>query len=515
MLYLKKRFFIIFVILNIWVGLFCQNKLNWFSPNEAIEDINCVRDAYLTFYPIPFKFCDSLEYEKKYQSIIEEIKTKYPAKIDSRQISIYCNELNSIIKDGHSSVEFNFASIKNLVFAKYIYFSLYIKRNELYIEKVLDKKSKLKSGDKIISINDVPADTIICLFQRLSSKENEEFFPNDYCSMSPYFIKSNCVNARKIRVSASRDNEKIYEERKGINLIKNKVRDNTWDNDTTFYKYQFKRKLYKISKPIISYNRGSLERSIVFFDNSEMSYWRNNTLNSAILRINGFEAVGNYYTSQFFTEMFDDIRKDSLGNLIIDIRGNLGGGHFETYELLKYIYRGEFKNADGYIISNYKIKNKDLNKLSVSENIEQLPNNRIKIKNTGNVLSRELLLSFNIDTVNTPPIYRFKNIYIIIDKNIYSQSIIFSYSMKYNIKNCTIIGETPLAPKWICSRYWPFKSLMAPKPLITKNSKLLIKMPHLCHIPPDGILINKPIQPDIEIESDKIDDFLIEKILRH
>lgn len=33
--------------------------------------------------------------------------------------------------------------------------------------------------------------------------------------------------------------------------------------------------------------------------------------------------------------MFDDLRKDSLENLIIDIRGNKGGGHYETNELLK------------------------------------------------------------------------------------------------------------------------------------------------------------------------------------
>lgn len=493
--------------------LYAQNKIESYTTQEAIEDVNCVRDSYLNFYPIPFKFCDSLEFEKSYQNIIKDIREKYPNKIDSRQISIYCNELNSNIHDGHSSVEFNFAAnFKNLIFAKYIYFTLFVKNKELYIEKLLDKNSKIKPWDKVISINGIPADTIINRFIRLESVENDDFFLNNYYTISPIFIKSNCVNSQNIRVSVSRGNENLVEERKGLNRIRNAVRNNTWDNDTSFYQYQFKKRLYKISKPLLSFNRTALERKIELFDNSEMSYWRNSTLNSAILRINGFEASNTYLISQFFTEMFDDLRKDSLENLIIDIRGNKGGGHYETNELLKSIYFGDFKDADGYIISKNIIKKKDLLKLSLSGNIEQLPNNRIKIKNTGNDFSKELFLSFNIDSTNTTPIYQFKNIYIIIDKNIYSRAITFTNSMKYNFKNCTIIGEIPLAPKWVCSLSWPFKSLSSPMPIVTKHAKLHIKMPHLCHIPPDGVLANEPIKPDEIVESDKIDDYLIEKL---
>lgn len=491
-----------------------QNRYKCYNKNEAIEDINSVRDAYLTYYPIPFKFSDRLEFEKKYQSIIEEIKTTNSLKIDSRQISIYCNELNSTIKDGHSSVGFHSTSIQNLIFAKYIYFTLFVKNKELYIEKVLNKKSKLKSYDKVISINNVPADTIINRYIRLSSKENNVFFQNSYYSISPNFIKSNCINSKKIEVIVLRGYDFVKERKKGINYLKYTIRRNIWDNDTSFYKYQFNNRLYKESKPIISFNRTTLERKRELFDNSEMSYWKNIDLKAGVLRINGFEASGKNITDSFFNEMFDDVRNDTLENLIIDIRGNSGGDFYETKELLKHIFPREFIRGDSYIINKKMLTESDLNKLTASENIENLENDRIRIKNTGNSLSKELLLSFNIDSTTSHPIYLFKNIYILIDKNIYSQAIIFSYSMKYNIKNCTIIGETPLAPKWICSRYWPFKSLMTPKPLITKNSKLLIGMPFLCHIPPDGILINKPIQPDIEIESDKIDDFLIEKLLK-
>lgn len=49
-------------------------------------------------------------------------------------------------------------------------------------------------------------------------------------------------------------------------------------------------------------------------------------------------------------------------------------------------------------------------------------------------------------------------------------------------------------------------------PIVTKHAKLHIKMPHLCHIPPDGVLANEPIKPDEIVESDKIDDYLIEKL---
>lgn len=110
--------------------------------------------------------------------------------------------------------------------------------------------------------------------------------------------------------------------------------------------------------------------------------------------------------------MFDDLRKDSLENLIIDIRGNKGGGHYETNELLKSIYFGDFKDADGYIISKNIIKKKDLLKLSLSGNIEQLPNNRIKIKNTGNDFSKELFFHL-ILTQQILPQFTNSKIYIL------------------------------------------------------------------------------------------------------
>jgi hypothetical protein len=75
-------------------------------------------------------------------------------------------------------------------------------------------------------------------------------------------------------------------------------------------------------------------------------------INTAVLTLNTFSAGGGKHLRRFIKQSFRQLKNDSIGNLIIDLRNN-GGGDIDLYALLtKYIRNTPFKVADSaYAVS--------------------------------------------------------------------------------------------------------------------------------------------------------------------
>ncbi len=70
------------------------------------------------------------------------------------------------------------------------------------------------------------------------------------------------------------------------------------------------------------------------------------SLNTAIFTLNTFSGGGGRHLRKFIKQTFKKLRRDSIENLIIDLRGN-GGGDIDIYALLtRYIRNKPFKVAD-------------------------------------------------------------------------------------------------------------------------------------------------------------------------
>lgn len=69
-------------------------------------------------------------------------------------------------------------------------------------------------------------------------------------------------------------------------------------------------------------------------------------INTAVFTLNTFSAGGGRHLKSFIQNSFRQLKRDSIGNLIIDLRNN-GGGDIDLYALLtKYIRHTPFKVAD-------------------------------------------------------------------------------------------------------------------------------------------------------------------------
>lgn len=497
----KTIFFILLFIIPVFI--YCQKKT--FSKEEAIEDINFIKDIFYKTYPISLSYNDSINFEKRFDKIINEVENN--EKIYENHLFLLFNELNKTIKEGHSSISKKLTLIK--VFSKNkLYFNFYIKNNNIYINKILTKKSKLKVNDKIISINNISSDSIIKNIINYSAIENDSLLYNKLLSNTDILDKI-FFFSKKYNIVVERNNQVIKERKKGINLIRYGIRSNTWIEDSLSQFYPFKYNIYKSFIPILSYNLTSINKDINSLNASKMSFWKNVEYSSALLNINHFKGKSDAYIKVFFYEMFQIVRRDSLQNLVIDIRNNPGGSRFIIEGLLKYIYVGNFKYLGGAIVKKKYLKNSILNLLSSERKVDTTNISSIYIPNTFDSISKLLNMNFYLDTINIKSIYTFKNIYILINKNIYSHSIIFTNSFRYNFNNVSVIGEIPYTTK--CFSSATMGNYMNNEQFYTPNSKYTINIPRCYNIPPDLNCNNKLI-PDIILDEYEIDNYILEKI---
>ncbi|MBI3883756.1 MAG: hypothetical protein HY305_05975, partial [Sphingobacteriales bacterium] len=79
---------------------------------------------------------------------------------------------------------------------------------------------------------------------------------------------------------------------------------------------------------------------------SERSLKIDSTINTAVLTLNTFSKGGGRHLRTFFRRSFKKIHKDSISNLILDLRNNGGGDIDMSVLLTKYLRNTPFKVAD-------------------------------------------------------------------------------------------------------------------------------------------------------------------------
>jgi len=465
--------------------------------------LDFIYEAYNRYYPVPYKFCDSINLFNTYNSIKNELLKR--DNISQAQLGQMFNQLICATKDDHSLVKFNtYFSLKRVLAPEHIYYDLNLINNSLIITK-LYKKSKLNVGDIVLSINGISSDSLIktynsCIYYNNINIYDEKINTNLFAT----FYK----RSKTIETTVKRNGQIIHEKKRRITQLKYSIRSNTWPKDAISITYPYRYSLYRNFTHVLSYSIGQTDSTLLNLNSSKMSFWISPDKNTGLLKINEFRSESNSTSLIiFFQKTFECMIENSTQNIIIDLRDNEGGFSYELQSMLKHMYKGDYQLFSKRIFKIDYIDSLQRNQLIADTNIVFLSNGQVEI-NSSNRLTA-IKYGNILDFTKNDSIYTFKNIYILTNRESWSMSVIFSNSMKYNFSNCTIIGEPTLSNKSFCAG--ELNDLIF-KDLILPYSGFFLNLPPCYHIPPDSDTEIKPLQPDIEVYGDEIDKKVMEII---
>lgn len=217
--------------------------------------------------------------------------------------------------------------------------------------------------------------------------------------------------------------------------------------------------------------------------------------NTAILRIYSFDFEDPNYFIQYIDSFFEDIEIQGIDNLIVDVRGNLGGSVGLMHYVLSYLYQDEFYGVKSYVVRNFDVNRKDLLSTEEKENLKYY------IEDFGDKDMYEPLdngfYSFTDEKIKPAVKNGFKgNIYVLADEGSFSCGSIFTQKVK-ELKNADFIGtETSGNYYSTTAGYMPIWEL--------PNTKIRFSVPLVQLIVNDSELNNTPrisgVKPDYNVK---------------
>lgn len=81
---------------------------------------------------------------------------------------------------------------------------------------------------------------------------------------------------------------------------------------------------------------------------------------TAILRIRTFDVENMEDFTSYIDSFFEDVEIQEINNIVLDVRGNLGGIIDLMHYVLSYLYQDEFYGVKSYVVRNFDVKRKDL-----------------------------------------------------------------------------------------------------------------------------------------------------------
>ncbi|MFN6944230.1 MAG: S41 family peptidase [Cytophagaceae bacterium] len=337
---------------------------------------------------------DSLQ--EAFQEAFRQINSR-DSTVNTKELFIILSKVFTSIQDGHTTIfDLNYNSFDGLLFP----YDILVYENKLFIKENFNC-SQLKKGDEIISINNTPTSKFLEEMSKLTFYEDERVIPKIVQKRFPYFLwllsKENCP-AFDIQY-------KPYGKDEILNIIISQPLDQTLINKSTkdhiIHKLNNSAELYRISSNTVCLK-------IMNFNDTEKSFKK-------------FMQQCTHYLNHH----------TNYENIIIDIRGNPGGGINNAFTVLKY-----------FIPNNQSLE------LSIRHYSGPLLNMSFKkiniVRKMKAYLSRAKYKPMNGRKQFTTHLYRFKgvkekvliegNIFLLTNEETFSSAGIFAdYFKAYNI----------------------------------------------------------------------------------
>lgn len=353
MKHISHLFFCLFIIV-ISFSVNAQDK--YFTKQQIQADISYLKTELEKTHPTLYKYTT----KERFDFVCDSLLKSAPEKADLRQVFVHLLKMIRAIKCGHTYLEpinkelIPKAGNKLLVFPfspQFFPFEIYIKDERIFISRSYVKKgSDFGRGDEILSINKTPAKQILNIVQAYNFQHPD----GDNTYGEKFFLTSNF----KFLIYLWLGRQEAYSLK--IKRMNNEVAENIEVSPISIEEFL-----------LIDKDR-NIEN---VYDNTNISFSVIDSLKStAYLRVKAFQNVG--YTSDFFSgtvpipdfekrikNVFKDVKKDNIQNLIIDFRGNLGGNISLANNVLSYLIPNQFTSAQ------LSIREGAISKLPVSHDL--------------------------------------------------------------------------------------------------------------------------------------------------
>lgn len=377
-----------------------------YSPEELKEDLDYLFQTLENVHPNLYAFTpkDTIDADRK------QIVKKLLKPMTALEFWRLVRPIVSKIGDGHTSLRFpsEFRKVYLDNGGLIVPFDIYIDDGKMFIEKNYSSDSTLIVNSEILSINDIPAQDIINDMVKYVSGERIENRHNRIKRNFKLLLWSlfHLEDEFDVHFISATDSSTYVRKLKGITV--ETLNSFKKDEKETEYKY------YSYSSP---------EKNIGIIDFKQLSDPKK--------------------FMKFLKTTFRKIKKDSLENLIIDIRQNGGGGSRLGDALINYIYDKPYYQFErGEIKFSSEIRRLYFNKYIKWYMYPLIPfaylhpSARAFLRGSGSVITQKN----KADKPNNNELFFNGNVYLLIGPKTFSSASSLTSAFKC-FKIGTIIGE--------------------------------------------------------------------------
>ncbi len=394
---MKLRAVIIITFLSIGFTSYSQKGL--ISKEEAIQDINTMQKYIEEIHPNAYAY----KSKEIIDNLYEMVKNKIKDSISIYELYNYASFLTANYGCGHLSTIFpnSWNRENHLV----VPFTIEISNQKVYVKKIIDGYGIFENAE-VININGVPINEIIDTMLVSRSGEALHFKKEMVKYYFPNLLYSIYGFDNKYEVQFKQDN-----------TIKTLVLD---EIDYKSYLKMLNGEENNISDFSVKY---LMEKNLCIID------------------FRKFSDLERFKT--FLDTVFNNIKRDSINNLIIDLRNNLGGNSALGDELFQYISKTDFKQYDKTIL---KVSS-HLKKLWTSYYlplgiIDSMTVNKLLNLPNGMIVRTDTVFNYDDEIIKLKEISnKFNgNVYVLTSNNTFSSAADFAWCFKhYNMGK--IVGE--------------------------------------------------------------------------
>ncbi|WP_460219534.1 S41 family peptidase [Psychroserpens sp. MEBiC05023] len=406
-----------------------------FGKKALQEDLESLKNQMIAKHPVYNEIIDKKAINAKYTSLKSNIKEG----MNRRDFFQLIGKLTPYFNDGHSII---FPLLAEGTYAKndgqYLFpFGVLVNNESLYINNKYTHKSKpitIEKGTKVLSINGIPGETILKELAQYGHGETANLRMHMSSLLFPYWLNA------------------IYDWKEDFQLV---------------LEFENKQKNITVSNPE-DWNKESNDLG----DN-----WLKVMPNKvAYLRLGTFDVSEEAGYEDFVQNAFEEIQKNQLSKLIIDVRGNTGGQTAAGTEILQYLTDKELNQASSAI-----------------EKLTEDSNGFLGYKgDPGEIIKIDVTDSNLVKPVEENK--RFKGeVIVLIDEMSYSATIVFATTIQdHNLAK--LVGQPTGGNANQTGNLAPF---------YLPNTKLLILAPGRYITRVSGDTRKQSVQPDVIVTKDE------------
>ncbi|MCT4583783.1 MAG: S41 family peptidase [Peptostreptococcaceae bacterium] len=409
---MKKILSLISIILIINMNILAFAQDIKYSKAEYIEDLEIVRNILESYHGNLYENISKKEFIYGFNNTKENIKEN----MNVQDFNYLLSKFLYSLKDGHTSIDLSEELVNNINLES-LYLPLKIKfiDNKIYSDY---NSIDIPAGSLILEINDIRTELLLQKLEFIAGNETDNhinylahnYIENDLPYLYPGYFEPRKLN--KIRF---------------VNSVTRKVEEKIIDSSK-----------FDINNINMFAHSNYLKNSYLnTFKDIDASFDMKNQI--ATLRIYSFEPTDQFLFYSVLEKFFEDVKIYGINDIIIDLRGNLGGNSDVTNTVLSYILDDDF-----YTIKKSTLKNIDIDttymdndsKLLYEDLKESYTPTGSYSRNEDGSISEEGLPSIPFSLNNYDG-----NVYCLIDGGTFSFASIFAQKIK-DMDNGYLIGTS-------------------------------------------------------------------------